>query len=925
MNNNDNMRHRSLSDLPLQTVYEAPVGSGSLEPNRMVRSRKNTLNPGFNTKTSTPSLKGASTSRYPSSLSNVAFGNVKNVGLGIGRRPSDNLMQSYNYESSATSHDNLHQATPETMSSNSIHFTPPNTSVMLRKDRPISNESIITRTSDLFSSPTLDYNSNESSTTGSLFGDNNLADETFEHNEGVSIISDMETSFISQTQQLTNLQITESSSPDTTATLLKVSPSHKRTGTQGLNHSGSTLPTISSTHVHDNDVPRDNRSLSSIGSQIESYKSRSNTHSQSYFSGIDSNNKNPFSNKQINKTADYLPHTKISDQSQRYKTIKQNQKNLLRQSIKQKERYYDESEQKGLYYGESDLNDALIWNVPMASNSTSSFLISNFETHRKNIDQHGNTDCRGSEDRKIYEHSNSSSTVDNLATSDLNGKLKSKASSTTTLRKSGKQIVGPGTFRRTTSQSISHTNSNDEFGPSIQCVDMGIGLCEMPTSPIPGVNNISDSQYLRDTSKHLSTMYVNSSNRLSRSKLLERTRSAGTLPLHWKEAQEEGLEDLVLLSDNKLGLISSSRPSWLPPKDPNEKKMHEKEIERNMTLAALQQLDRSKVLDDRLLNDKTNIQIYQESLREQKTPFSVIQRAIWDTPFQGGTLRLDMYQHLLKQDWVLKDGIFESYNDVLKKSNDVDYPRSKLVELQKTIDLNIKSKSSNNKKLNESYDDLICMLKLKSLSLGGQSPGDELLFYHLLCEYPGELSKVWNVVHLIQLACFDDKCKESFDAKIVSRHGLVGQYLTRPEFAHELNSRNLNTTNMWSFFQRFPHDLFLWVLDIIVVLNAAKRRRRSLPTDGALWWERYSDKQTSSNYKILIALTLNVLVNYHFGFDDFLHLNELQDPTFSIPAKEEPTGHETTFERTRSATTCADTTILESRFIANWRKMYKKC
>lgn len=95
---------------------------------------------------------------------------------------------------------------------------------------------------------------------------------------------------------------------------------------------------------------------------------------------------------------------------------------------------------------------------------------------------------------------------------------------------------------------------------------------EMPTSPIPGLNKVTDFQFIQDTTKSLASVYLHSSNRLSRSKLSERTKSSDFLPIELKEAQNQGMEDLILVSENKLDVVSHSRPSWLPPKDRQEKK-----------------------------------------------------------------------------------------------------------------------------------------------------------------------------------------------------------------------------------------------------------------------------------------------------------------------------------------------------------------
>lgn len=70
------------------------------------------------------------------------------------------------------------------------------------------------------------------------------------------------------------------------------------------------------------------------------------------------------------------------------------------------------------------------------------------------------------------------------------------------------------------------------------------------------------------------------------------------------------MEDLLLVSENKLDAVSHTRPSWLPPKDPEEKKLHEREISKTLSMASLDQLEKNKDRDSKIIKDETNKQKY---------------------------------------------------------------------------------------------------------------------------------------------------------------------------------------------------------------------------------------------------------------------------------------------------------------------------
>lgn len=155
--------------------------------------------------------------------------------------------------------------------------------------------------------------------------------------------------------------------------------------------------------------------------------------------------------------------------------------------------------------------------------------------------------------------------------------------------------------------------------------------------------------------------------------------------------------------------------------------------------------------------------------------------------------------------------------------------------------------------------------------------GDNYLMHHFLLE-GFSLEQTWQMVNLLQLTCFNSITRDKYDNRIMQKKGVVGRYMRNDTaFEDEFDSRYLNYMTLWNCLARLDHALFLWVLDIIVAENA---KVTSWTSD---WnsqlqdvdWDTFRDKHVAVNYKILCSLTLSILLNYHFGWNNLLHLDEL--------------------------------------------------
>lgn len=787
-------------------------------------------------------------SRKNSNISSSSSSSTsKAVGLGLARRPSDNLQQLEDSNDPLSAMQILASALPQ----------PPRIDSGMRKERPISNDSIITtKSSEIFSTSPSDTNSNISVTTN----DSDEVSFSVDKSNDLSSCATITDSTIGRRVRGQSFTMGETSK-ESSFSRAPMNKTFNGTPTNFNNSRDHNDCILAPPNNRFHNSGRNTSPFLGDNASIPNLRPESGP----YGTGISNITVNPKLYNQSNSTSAVLPNSQIPTKlaltpSQRYRMRKEQSEHALRDVIKRKEKLYEE--QDGMVeLQEGDVDGSFIFNVPMSSYSTTSFL----------------TSTRGKEDT-----SNSNNSVIEKAPS-----LKER----------------PGRSNRESNTSFASTISNGST----------LDFFEMPTSPIPGVNRMSDFQYLQETTKHLSSVYVHSSTKLSKSKLSERTASADCLPLEFKEASQKGMEDLLLVSENKLDAVSHTRPSWLPPKDPEEKRIHEREISKTLSIASLDQLERNRDRDSKLIADETNRQKYILLLDRditRKQSLQSLKKMIWETPITADC-RYSIYDQVLQGPArLVTEKYLESFDEIITLSNRVEFTKSKEIEIKKLIEDNIESKVAGKCGISEN---LILMLKLKSLSQQGILPGDELLFHHLLNEESfGTLQQVWDTVNLIQMTCFNETTKEKFDKKIIDKNGISGSYLLRDEsFKHEFNATCMNSNTWWNVLQRISHPLFMWVIDIIVTSNSQCFKNN--PINKSKYetanWETYKSSAVIVNYQILLSFALNILLNYHFGFNDLKSLADLSDSNFCIPISEDE---------------YSDIDQINSLFISKWKHYYKK-
>lgn len=813
---------------------------------------------------STPRACPLSTYSSHSGGSNAAS-TGKRVGLGIARRPVDNLLSNTsNFSAVIDDIDTTDLPKPDRLVNNN------------KTERAISNDSIMTRNLEIFANGLnttdgdniLDANSSDSNlnyndmkTEEKLIKDlNHLAiGAILSDGQDISIVSSTNDSTLGGAYISNNILDDSVVKSDSVNTI--------RLNSVCIDDIEESYTAPRTKYFFQNAIKPKSQTVTTNNGTLS--KNMNNNNSTGSFSQLKTNHGRilPGTSKlygHSNSTSAILPNNGgFLTPSQRFRLRREKNDTLLRSSIRSKEKYYEEQESSGMELQEGDIDNSMIWSIPMASFSTSSFLRSS---------------------------------------NDLNSNINHSSSK---FEKGRYKTTGQIPKRNPLGPNVGFMNP-----PQLSTFD----FYAMPTSPVPGINNTSDIQFFKDTTENLSSVYLHSSNRLSKSRLLERSDSAECLPIEFKDASNNGMEDLLLVSENKLDAVSHSRPSWLPPKDSSEKKLHENQISKTMSMASIEQLDRNKGDEERHLRNETNKQkyvIFLDSGITRKSSLQSMNKIIWETPLTPET-RYKVYDEILQSDArIITTQYIESFEELMQLLNKMDFPRNKEAEIEKMIGNDIKNKIGGNYEISS---DLLLMLQLKSISQQGLIPGDDLLFHHFLLDpsTDGTLKQIWELVNLIQMTCFNDTTREKYDAKILESRGVVSHYLSQDEsFKNEFNASCLNSSTWWNILERVDHDLFMWIMDIIIVTNSQSFKKFPIKKEDFInkSWEHYRSKKVIVEYQILISFALNVLLNYHFGFNDLKSLPALDEQSFCIPM---PLGH------------LVNQSFVNSIFIKKWLHYYRK-
>lgn len=292
-------------------------------------------------------------------------------GLDIARRPSENLLSNMNCSDNGNGGNMLNSFV------NSALPPPKVNPAQTRRERPASNSSIGTKTTEVFSSTSASSSLGDTSDEGEGSDADKSKINTFPSilmekatqgrgANGNGMRSASNNTIVEATTDGSKMALQKSMSFDDTAaekTMNKSRHSYqeqfssKKSQSSLLNskqRSRAKSQTCSSTGYNNSSILK----TFGISSKISNSSDRIEASSLEF---------NVPSQKPLN--------CKPLTPSQKYRLRKEQSEMNLRNTIKRKEKFYDSQEQI-LELQEGDVDDSLIWNVPMASLSTNSFLAS---------------------------------------------------------------------------------------------------------------------------------------------------------------------------------------------------------------------------------------------------------------------------------------------------------------------------------------------------------------------------------------------------------------------------------------------------------------------------------------------------------------------------------------------------------------------
>lgn len=453
--------------------------------------------------------------------------------------------------------------------------------------------------------------------------------------------------------------------------------------------------------------------------------------------------------------------------------------------------------------------------------------------------------------------------------------------------------------------------------------------------PMTAVYGVSDRKDLIDdfnqTVISLSDLYIHETDRQKEDKVNQRKLETEFLPESLKEATKEGFEDPKFVSKEKLNSLSSSRPSWLPVKDCKENEKHEKEIFRTVSNASLDKLQMNRkfdclpdvVAEMKIKFDKLfNVESEEDQIINSTSIFNALSKILWEYPCVTGIdNRYNFYHKLLLGD-IYSAGFFPEEVELEKfpgfdyslKMNPEIYQLIKQVLSQYNEEASVENRLHSFRKIPQI---LFQMVYMRQSSCKGSDIKRCIVLYDVLLRSYGlidvELAelqhfenrteieyvirKLWDLEQLLSKICFNKLVVEKYNDRIMNKKGLVSQSL-KMEYGFDLEfaSQNLNFDNFLQILNKLPSKICLWVLDIIVLsntvlmnkndlkyyLNKLKLKSESFSGDKKATYDYWLNKYSSNNYKVLVALTLSVLLNYHFGYADFKELGEISLMNYNL-------------------------------------------
>lgn len=390
----------------------------------------------------------------------------------------------------------------------------------------------------------------------------------------------------------------------------------------------------------------------------------------------------------------------------------------------------------------------------------------------------------------------------------------------------------------------------------------------MPPSPLPG--NLSSDQIFfadppnrpqlksRSTSalissntfqglspvaQDISTFYDSSSRQMIEKDLRERSHMATGLDGRFAAASNEGLDDTKLISSEKLDQISHTRPLWLPPKDKLEDKQHERDISKVLNQSAKHAEKRKLELasfEKMRKSNWTRLEVLSNKSSWKSKHYNEAVKISLDSGIPKH-LKYKIYRRLLTRNESQKSD--ECYADLLKEAEKI-YSGTPLTSLEALL---------------AQHPSLECKTSLRNLLMVFSLPkfeprlGYDTLPAQMLTQFTEE--ETFHVVVAINRSLLTDKLVGKFNAPLSQNRTMrqkFKQYSTVEdlEFWKSSNFRTMTQLMNRNFTASVSHSdewypsmscstIYLEVVELLILARS---------------------------HKVFLALILNLLVNYHFGW-----------------------------------------------------------
>jgi hypothetical protein len=354
-------------------------------------------------------------------------------------------------------------------------------------------------------------------------------------------------------------------------------------------------------------------------------------------------------------------------------------------------------------------------------------------------------------------------------------------------------------------------------------------------SPLPGTSSF----YIHnDEAKSISKFYEATNQVYVNSEMTKRQISQTTLPQMCTDASRRGLDDGKLISNEKLEVLSPSRPIWLPPKSSAESLKHDKDYQKMIIQIAKK--------EKKLKEEQAKFQEDQARYKQRWLEFSQSSHSQL-VDVQKLCFKCSIPDHLRYKIW--SDVMFERLDEPLDEYTQLKtklesikaFPESQLQEIH-SLTKTLMTKYQKFQKGQELHDKLVNLIQLQMISTKGFHEGDELLFATMLLKF-NQIDS-FKLVQLIKSTILtqtnDTKFSKSLEKSTLKRY--------TPEQDHKA-LKLLTHDSIIKLITHFPEALCFPMFDLVIMKN---------------------------NYKLWLSLLVVILRDHHLGFNSLEELFKTQ-------------------------------------------------